>query len=152
VGAIFYFTNRTLTGSNSLSALTAEADNRCHLSIAPSSPNFFHQSHFDWEQESLRSSLRKPLTVAKCPLHIRRQTFFANRTLTGNMSLFGFRSEAANRPLHLRRQTIFTNHTLTGRRILRLLNCTMVGLTADKPPSLRHVLTLKKFRTTKCPL
>jgi hypothetical protein len=121
VGTIFYFTNRTLAGNKSLSALTPEAAKRWQSPNAVSSPNFFHQSHFDWEQESLRSRQRKPPT-------------------------------AANRPLHLRRQTFFTNHTLTGSRILRLLSCTMVGLTADKSPSLRHVLTLKKFRTTKCPL
>ena len=50
------------------------------------------------------------------------------------------------------RQLYFTNHTLTGNRILRLSNGTMVGLTADKSPSSRCVLTAKRFRTTKCPL
>jgi hypothetical protein len=49
------------------------------------------------------------------------------------------------------RHFYFTNRTLTGGRILRLSNGTMVGLTADKSRSSRRVLTLKRFRTTKCP-
>ena len=70
-----YFTNHTLTGNKSLFAVTPEAANRCQLAIAAPSPNFFHQSHFDWEHESVRVSTRKPPTAANCPLHLRRQIF-----------------------------------------------------------------------------
>jgi len=63
-----YFTNRTLTGTKSLFPVTSEAGNRCRLAIAAPSPSIFHQSQFDWDQESLRlgTENRQPMPIVHC--------------------------------------------------------------------------------------
>src|SRR5208337_5012372 len=84
----FYFTSRTLSGSKSLFAFDTASRHPLQLALASPSPNLFHQPHFVWEQESLRSEHRKPPSLANWPLHRHRQIYFTSRTLSGSKSLF----------------------------------------------------------------
>ena len=84
------------------------------------------------------------------------QFYFTSRTLSGNKSLFvldtASRQLLPTGPLQLHHQIYFTSRTLSGSRILRLSNGAMVGLIANAFPSSQCVLTVKRFRTTKCAL
>jgi hypothetical protein len=59
-----FFTNLTLTGSNSLFALGIRSRHRGELSLAAPSPIIFHQSHFDWMQNSLPPQLHQVWTYS----------------------------------------------------------------------------------------
>ena len=86
--------------------------------------------------------------VATCPSQLRRQTFFTDRTLTGNPNAFPllrldtarrFRRPSCQQRLHSQgtRHLYFTNRTLTGSRVFRLPNGALLGLAAQESPSSR---------------
>src|SRR5215469_1424386 len=82
------------------------------------------------------------------------EIYLAYNILTGRKGPFpsdiGSRHAPPNRPLQLPRQIYFTYNNLTGRRILRLANSILIGLTDDKSPSSYCVLTANRSRITKC--
>jgi len=108
------------------------------------------------------------------PPHEAHQLLLTNRTLTGSAAsilrssirqrprrnparepITAFLASIGNRrlfgvtcPSRLCTKFFLTDHTLTGRRILRLLNGTMVVLIADMLLFSPWVLTVKGFRTT----
>jgi len=63
------------------------------------------------------------------------EIYLAHNILTGRKSPFpsdiGSRQALPSRPSQLRRQIYFTYNNLTGRRILRLANSIVIGLTDD---------------------
>ena len=144
-------------GTRVSSLLTPEAANRCQLVLAAPSPDLFHQPHFVWEQESLPLLTPEAAIPCQCPSQLRRQIYFTSRTLSGKRDVSSILTPEAAQllptgPLAAPSPIYFTNRTLSGNRILRLSNGAMVGLTADAFPSSQCVLTVKRFRTTKCPL
>jgi hypothetical protein len=165
-----YFTNHTLTGKQnafpfqgSESGLSVRVGLLVKLFFARCLPSLFHQSHFDWNRESLSAfdSRSRP----RCHLSVAAPSpnFFHRSHFDWEPDVFPLqrldtakrfrRPSCRQRPHSDRaRHLYFTNRTLAGSRVLRLPNGALLGLAAQESPSSRGFLTAKRFRTTKCPL
>jgi hypothetical protein len=124
-----YFTNRALTGNESLSPLlTPEAD------CVATCPSQLSRQTFFTDRTLAGNPNAFPLLRLDSARRFRRPSC--------QQRLYS----------HGARHLYFTNRTLTGSRVPRLSNGALSGLIAQEPPSSRGFLTAKKFRTTKCAL